>query len=229
MISFGSKERQSKIDWGLFLAISALMLIGTAFIYSATMANESAIAAPWYRQRFFMQGVWYLVGSGAAAMICLVDYHILARWAVVAYWTTILLLVLVLIPGIGATHGWGARRWIDVGFFQAQPSEFAKLSFILAMASFLSRPADELRLPVNFWKGLGMTVLPFLLIMKEPDLGSALILLPVGLTMFYVAGVPPRYINTLIGASCVIVGLILVDILFAPPNWQMKLEEYQRR
>src|SRR2546426_6521911 len=202
-------ERQSKIDWLLLLAISGLMLLGTAFIYSATMANESAVLAPWYRQRFFMQVVWYLFGFGAAAVLCLVDYHLLARWSLVAYWGTILLLVLVLVPGIGATHGWGARRWIDLGFFQAQPSEFAKLSFILAMANFLSRPVDELRLAGIFWKALGMTVLPFLLIMKEPDLGSALILLPVGLTMLYVAGVPVRYLRNLIGGFGLFIVLLL--------------------
>jgi rod shape determining protein RodA len=80
-----------------------------------------------------------------------------------------------------------------------------------------------------FWLALGMVALPFLIIMKEPDLGSALILLPVSLTMLFVAGVPPRYINTLIGASGVLVGLILVDVLFAPPQWQIKLEDYQKR
>jgi rod shape determining protein RodA len=97
------------------------------------------------------------------------------------------------------------------------------------MGNFLSRPIDELRSIPIFWKALGMIALPFLLIMKEPDLGSALILLPVGLTMLFVAGVPPRYINTLIGVSAVFVGLILVDVLFAPPSWQLKLEEYQKR
>src|SRR3954464_12980129 len=136
-----------------------------------------------------MQIIWYPLGRGAAAALCLVDYHILARWSLVAYWITILLLVAVLIPGIGKTHGWGARRWIDLGFFQAQPSEFAKLSFIFAQAHFLSRPADELKLTGVFWKALGLIVLPFILIMKEPDLGSALILMPVGLTMLFVAGV----------------------------------------
>ena len=74
-----------------------------------------------------------------------------------------------------------------------------------------------------------MVALPFLLIMKEPDLGSALILLPVSLIMLFVAGVPPRYINTLLGASGVLVGLILVDVLLAPPKWQIKLEDYQKR
>ena len=221
------KERQSKIDWLLLLGVGGLMLIGVAFIYSATMVNDTTTALPWYRQQFFMQCVWYAFGLAAAAVICLIDYHVLARWALVAYWGTILLLVLVLF--IGSTHGWGARRWINLGFFQAQPSEFAKLAFIMAMANFLSRPADELRLPILFWKALGMTALPFLLIMKEPDLGSALILLPVGLTMLYVAGVPVRYLKNLIGGFALLIALLVVDVLYAPPHWQIKMERYQQR
>jgi rod shape determining protein RodA len=130
---------------------------------------------------------------------------------------------------VGSDQGWGAKRWIVLGPFQLQPSEFAKIGFILALGNFLSRPADELRSVSIFWKALIMLALPFLLIMKEPDLGSALILLPVGLTMLYVAGVPPRFINTLLGAAGVVVALILVDVLFAPPKWQIKLEDYQRR
>src|ERR1043166_5819075 len=88
------KERQSKIDWLLLLGVGGLMLIGVAFIYSATMVNDTTTALPWYRQQFFMQCVWYAFGLAAAAVICLIDYHVLARWALVAYWGTILLLVL---------------------------------------------------------------------------------------------------------------------------------------
>ena len=229
MTGFAVNERQTKVDWLMLPALAGLMLIGALFIFSATMTSESDSQIAWYNQAWFRQIVWYGLGTTAAATLCLVDYHIISRWAGIIYAFTILLLVLVLIPGIGTTHGWGARRWIDVGFFQFQPSEFAKISFILAMANFLGRPIDELRSPRIFWKAIGMIVLPFLLILKEPDLGSALILLPVGLTMLFVAGVPPRYINTLIALAGVVVGLILVDILFAPPNWQIKLEEYQRR
>jgi rod shape determining protein RodA len=65
--------------------------------------------------------------------------------------------------------------------------------------------------------------------MKEPDLGSALILIPVGLTMMYVAGVPIRYLRNLVIGAGMLVLLILVDVLFAPPNWQIKLEDYQKR
>ena len=71
--------------------------------------------------------------------------------------------------------------------------------------------------------------LPFLLILKEPDLGSALVILPVGLVMMYAAGVPVKFLRRLMLGVGVVVGLFLVDILYAPPQWQFKLEDYQRR
>jgi rod shape determining protein RodA len=74
-----------------------------------------------------------------------------------------------------------------------------------------------------------MMGLPFALILKEPDLGSALILLPIGLAMMFVASVPVRALAKLVGAGVLLIGLILVDVLFAPPNWQIKLEDYQKQ
>jgi rod shape determining protein RodA len=135
----------------------------------------------------------------------------------------------VLIPGLGSVR-FNARRWFDFKVFQFQPSEFAKLAFILAQAHFLSRPVEEVRLPGTFWKSLGLTLLPFLLIMKEPDLGSALVLLPTGLIMLYVAGTPRRYIVRLIAGVALLAALFLVDVLFSPPGWwQLKLQPYQQQ
>jgi len=228
MFALSANDRQSRIDWLMLAALGGLMLIGVLFVYSATMANESAALITWYNQPWFRQLVWYGIGLGAMGTICLVDYRILARWSLVIYCFVILLLIAVLIPGVGADR-YGARRWIDLGPFSLQPSEFAKIAFILAMGNFLSRPPDELKSVKIFWQALGMVALPFVIIMKEPDLGSALILLPVSLTMLFVAGVPPRFINTLLGASGLLVALILVDVLFAPPQWQIKLEDYQKR
>lgn len=222
-------ERHPRTDWLMLAALAGLMVIGAFFVFSATMVSEAAAQIVWYNQAWVRQILWYALGLGAMTALLLVDYRILARWSLVAYAVTILLLIAVLIPHVGSTHGWGARRWIDLGPFSLQPSEFAKLSFILAMGNFLSRPLDELRSAAVFWKALGLIALPFLLILKEPDLGSALIFLPVGLTMLFVGGVPLRYINTLIAVSAVIIALILVDVLFAPPQWQIKLEEYQKR
>ena len=220
-------EHKTRIERFQLIALAGLMLLGTAFVYSATMVSESAAAAPIYDQLWFRQIIWYVVGICAAGAVCIVDYHTLARWSFVVYWATILLLVAVLI--MGAAHS-GARRWFDLRFFQLQPSEFAKLAFILAQAHFLSRPVDELQQAQNFWKSIGLMMLPFLLILKEPDLGSALVLLPTGLVMLFAAGTPKRYLFRLMGGVGILGALFLVDVLFAPPGrWQIKLEEYQRQ
>jgi rod shape determining protein RodA len=228
MFALGDTERQSKVEWLQLLALLGLMAVGVLFIYSATLAHQ-ANSTPWYKEAFFRQMVWYAIGATGAVALCLLDYRILARWGPVFYWGTVLSLALVLIPGIGTTHGWGARRWIDLGPFQFQPSEFAKLGFIFAFANFLSRPVEELHVPAVFFKALGMAALPFLLIMKEPDLGSALIFMPVTLMMMYVAGTPVRFLRRVLFVGGVLVLLFLVDVLFAPPQWQIKLQDYQRR
>jgi rod shape determining protein RodA len=219
-------QREPRIDRLQLFGLLGLMLLGAAFVYSATMVGESASQTPWYDQGWVRQIVWYVLGIGAAAALCCVDYHTVARWAMIAYWTSVALLLLVLLCG---TVRFGARRWFNLGFFSLQPSEFAKLAFILAQAHFLSRPGEELRRVATFWQALGMTLLPFVLILKEPDLGSALVLLPTGLVMLFVAGIPRRHLLRLIGGVGIVGALFLVDVLFAPPNWQVKLEDYQRR
>jgi rod shape determining protein RodA len=221
-------EKQARLDKLQLAAITGLMLIGAAFVYSATMVSESAAAAIWYDQSWFRQIVWYCLGAAAGATVCVIDYRTASRFAYVIYWAAILLLVAVLIPGIGATR-FGARRWIDLGFFQVQPSEFAKLATLFVLAHFLSRPADELRHLRNFFKALGLMALPFLLIMKEPDLGSALVFIPAGMMMLFVAGTPPKYLVRLVAVVGALGVLFLVDVLFAPPNWQISLEDYQKK
>ena len=219
-------EHQSRIDRVQLIALAGLMVLGAVFVYSATMVSESARLAPWYNQSWFRQILWYVLGTGAAAALCCVDYHTLARWAMIAYWGTVLSLVLVLF--FGTVH-FGARRWFDLGFLSLQPSEFAKLAFILAQAHFLSRPVEELRVVLTFWKALVLMLLPFVLILKEPDLGSALVLLPTGLAMLLVAGTPRRYLVRLVCGVGILGALFVVDLLFAPPKWQVPLEDYQRR
>jgi rod shape determining protein RodA len=217
-----------KLDRLQLVALAGLMCLGVAFVFSATMANQTASTLPWYDQSWVRQIVWYALGLGAGAALCLVDYHTLARWSLVAYGATIFFLVIVLIPHVGSMR-FGARRWIDLGFFQFQPSEFAKLAFILAAANFLSRPPDELKQPANFWKGIGLMMIPFVLILKEPDLGSALVLLPTGLMMMLVAGTPRKYLLRLVGGVGIVAMLFLADVLFAPPHWRIPMQDYQRQ
>ncbi|HAM70998.1 MAG TPA: hypothetical protein DCM86_05085 [Verrucomicrobiales bacterium] len=226
MIGSVDHETRPRIDWLQLFAVLALISIGTAFIHSATSSNEFFSSRPWYRQPFFWHLVYGAVGAGAATLLCGIDYRALARWSIVAYWGSILLLLAVFVAG---KEVYGARRWIDFGPIQVQPSEFAKTSFIFMMANYLSRPVEELRQPKVFWQAIGLMLLPFLLVLKEPDLGSALLFLPVGLGMLWAAGTPARWLGKLVGAGVLLIILLLVDILFAPPRWQFKLEDYQKR
>jgi rod shape determining protein RodA len=226
MFESNFSESNARVDRVLIVALGGLMVLGAAFVYSATWANTSS--APWYAQSWVRQILWYGLGIGAAAALCLADYRVLSRWSYVVYWLMILLLIAVLVPKIGSLR-FGARRWIDLKFFQFQPSEFAKLAFILAQGSFLSRPVEELRALGVFAKAIGLMLLPFALILKEPDLGSALVLLPTGLLMLFVAGTPKRLLLRLAAWVCVFGALGLADVLFAPPKWQVKMEDYQRR
>ena len=220
------QRRTTGVEWPLWLAVLGLMAISAAFIFSTTGSGELARGARWYDWTATRQVIAYVLGLGVVFVLNLIDYGRLARWSLVAYWFAVLLLVGVYVFGT-ARHG--ARRWLDLGPVQFQPSELAKLTFLFAMANFLSRPAAELRSPAVFAKGLGMAILPFALILKQPDLGSALVFLPTTLVMMLVAGVPQRFLFKVMGGALVLVVLILVDILVAPPGWRLiKLHDYQR-
>jgi rod shape determining protein RodA len=223
------QEQTARLDRLQLVALAGFLFISAAFVYSATMVDAAAAAQPWYDQSWVRQIFWYVMGAGVATALCTMDYLALARWSYIAYWLTILTLIAVLIPKIGSTHGWGARRWIDLGFFQFQPSEFAKLAFIMAAANFLSRPIEELKQVQNFWKAIGLMMLPFVLILKEPDLGSALVLLPTGLVMMLVAGTPRQYLIRLTGIVGLLGLLFVTDEFFLPQGWwQIPMQPYQR-
>jgi rod shape determining protein RodA len=206
-------ERRHDYDWPLAAAVLGLMIIGTAFIFSATEGQTL----------YLRQVVWYVLGIGAAAAACYFEYGSLARWSAVFYWASMVLLVAVY--AIGAFHH-GAKRWIDLGAFNLQPSEFAKIGFILWLAHYLSRPQEELRRGKVFLGTLGYTLLPFILVLKEPDMGSALVFLAISLAMMFVAGVPGRLLGGLVGGVGLLVVLGVALILFAPVKLKI-LESYQ--
>ena len=218
-----------RLDRVLLVALAGLMTFGLLFVYSATYNNELFATASTLRQPFVKQAIFYAAGLGIAFILCLKDYNTLGRWAYVFYWLNILMLTLVLIPGIGSMR-YGARRWFDLGGTQFQPSDMAKGAFILAMAAFLSRPRGELNDYRVLLKGIGLAVLPFVLILLEPDLGSSLMILPTGLAMMYVAGAPASFVRKLIGGFFLIVGLALAYVFFVPNDWKpIQLPDYQKR
>ena len=207
----------NRLDRTLLFALTGLMAFGVLFVYSAAYNNDLFSSHSTIRQPFVKQAIFYTIGIGVAFVVCLKDYNQLARWAYVFYWLNILILILVLIPGIGTVRN-GARRWFDLGPADFQPSEMAKVAFILAMAQFLSRPRIELSDPKVLFRGICIALLPFVLILLEPDLGSSLMILPTGLAMVYVAGAPAGFVRKLIGGSILIVGLALAYIFFYTYN-----------
>jgi rod shape determining protein RodA len=194
------------IDWLLLAAVFLLCGVGLAMIYSAT---GGATRVYWTQV--------YAIGLGTLAMaVCLtVDYRTLVDKSHLIYLAMVVTLVGVLF--FGAVRG-GSRRWIDLGVFNLQPSEFAKAVLALVLAKLLG----EVRRPALANQDLLtagiLTAVPLLLIARQPDLGTAATLLPVALVVIFVAGMPMRYLAV----------LALVAALIAPVAYQWGLEDYQR-
>ncbi len=117
----------------------------------------------------------------------------------------------------GVVRG-GARRWIPLGLFNLQPSEFAKIAVALVLAKFFGESRRQIPTRADLATGAAMAALPFLLIARQPDLGTAVTLLPVYLFIAYVAGLPLR----MLGMAA------LVGVLAAPVAWKFALKEYQK-
>ena len=194
------------IDWALVAVIAALCAIGLTNIYSAT---------GWWTQTVETQLYGIALGF-VALLICLsVDYRSLADRSHLIYLGVIALLLYVLF--FGAVRG-GARRWIDLGSFNLQPSEFAKAALALVLAKFLAEGRRAAVTRVDLLIAAALTTVPLLLIARQPDLGTAAALIPIALAVVYVAGMSMRIVGV----------LALLAVLAAPIAWRFALEDYQR-
>ena len=120
-------------DWPLFLSVAVIATIGVMNLYSATSARTGALS-----ELYIQQIYWLAVGAGAATIIASVDYRVYERYAYGAYVATIAALILVFLLGKSIR---GTHRWIQIGSFLFQPSEFMKLSLLLAVSRSCSRAA----------------------------------------------------------------------------------------
>ena len=183
-----------------------LSLFGLFFIYSAQLASG--------RTAWQMQLLYLAVGAGVYLATSLLDYRIWLRYSHWVYLVSLVLLVLVLIKGIGTTHGMGARRWIDLGPAAFQPSEFAKVAVLFATASILTGSKlgtvrDSLQVLLKLALAVG---LPMLLIIAEPDLGSALVIAPMVFAMLFVSNLSLRFFAGALGAFALLVGIVAIDV-----------------
>lgn len=193
------------MDWGLIGMVLALSVIGSIVVYSATIHNAD-IAQLWRKQIF-----WFVFSLFVMWLFSRIDYRFWMEASYIFYTISIISLILVLFIGDETN---GARRWIRLGFFSYQPSELAKLSIILVLARYIGSRMVEINFLRRFFMLLGILGFPLLLILKQPDLGSALLLVPASLVMMYVGGVQVRrlmWMFILGAASCPLIWHFLKD------------------
>jgi rod shape determining protein RodA len=199
------------IEWPLLILALLVTGVGLTTILSATHHSERLLSPFVVRQAVF-------AGFGLVLMTIAVsiDYRSLNRYAYVFYAAVVGALVLV--PVIGVSGG-GAKRWLNIGPFGLQPSEFMKVALVLALAHQLHRVAGERRLSVLRLIGPAVLVaIPGALILKQPDLGTAIALAMGAFTVLMMAGLPARLL--------VIAALIIGPLL--PYGWH-HLKPYQQR
>ncbi len=192
-------------DFILLGATLVLIVVGTLFIYSSGLSFTGMQLS----NEYIKQLIW--AGSGLLLMIgaILIDYHRLRGISTYLYGLTVLLLLVT--PFVGReVHG--ARSWIGVGEFGIQPSEFAKVTTILFLASYLTGIGKRVRELPRFLLGLAIVLLPIGLILLQPDMGTALVYIPIFVFMAFVARAKLRHILFLITAGLLTIVLAVLPL-----------------
>jgi rod shape determining protein RodA len=191
-------QRIRGVSWGLVLLICAAACFGIAVLYSAADGNME----PWAAKQTMRFAIALILMLGAA----LVDMR---RWFHAAYWVYAIVLALVVAVDLRGFVGMGAQRWIDLGMIQLQPSELMNVAVVLALARYFHSLSDEdvgriryLILPAS------MVIVPAALVLKQPDLGTAIVLLMGGTVLVFIAGVRLRFfLLTAIAAAAALPGV----------------------
>jgi len=231
MILRGMVKRLRGMNWWLTLSVAGLLAVGVLFIYSACHTRLDQAATLHKRQMVW--ALWGWLGYFGAALL---DYRRVRDLAASFYVLSVGLLVAVLLVG---TRIYGAQRWLMLFGVGIQPSEIAKLSFILASACLLVPAAGRFGRPPAWGWNLALAAVPMVLIMRQPDLGTALAFVPMALAMLFAGGVPLRPLVTLtllglIGAGLIVAAVVLPHRLGLPPERQEQifrvvgLSAYQR-
>jgi rod shape determining protein RodA len=192
----------------LILVVATLMVsvIGVVMVYTAT---RGPLLAQGDDPKSFLkkQGLFVVLGVVTMLVVAVFDYRRLEPLATVLYWLIVLALVGVFVVGSSAQ---GAARWFSLGPLQLQPSEFAVLALILAVASYCARREEEGLAWRDVFRLLIMAGIPIVLVLLQPDLGTAMIMVIVLLVMLAVAGLPIRIlVMLLIGTA--LVALVAVE------------------
>jgi len=196
----------------LFGVLAILNLLGLVMVLSASsVVGLHREGSSWY---YFSRQLLGVVGGMALFLVTMrVDYRRWRRYAVLGYGLVVVLLVAVLVPRVGVNVN-GSSRWVDLGLLQLQPSEFAKIATLILVADLIARrqawvdDAHKVLIPVGMWFGLVAALL-----MKQPNLGTTLVLGSVVFAMLFTAGVPGRYLRRAAVSSA---ALALIATLTTP-------------
>lgn len=201
----------SNFDWTIFILTLIISSVGVVFIYSAM----HGVASEGLKNLYISQIKWILYGLVALIIVLLLDYRTLGRFAYLFYFLSLVTLVLVLLIGKKAS---GAQRWLVIGGYTFQVSEMAKLVLIMTLARYFGggKLIGDYKLKDLVVPGM-LTVIPFLLIAKQPDLGTSMVLVFVLFVMIFIVEVNPKILLYLTGTS----------VLALPAAWFF-LKDYQK-
>ena len=190
-----ARENFSQFDRILTFSVAALLIIGTLLVYAATkdwFANQG-LDPEYYLKRHLVN---ILIGGLLAYGTTLIDYRLLRAYTPIVWALAVLGLVIVLIPGLGSEIN-GAQAWISFpGGFQIQPAELAKIAIIVGISMILAEKHDKDANPTDkdVMKALAIAAVPILLILRQPDLGTVVIISAAILTIIATSGAPTRWV-----------------------------------
>jgi len=178
------------LDFTLLALVAVTTVFGSIMVFSATRHSDSPYT-------FISKHIVYvIVGVAVMGVTAALDYQKLRDWSRLIYVGSVAALGAVLIPGVGSVHK-NIRAWFDIGPFQIQPAEFAKIATIVTVASYLGSVVERLGLK-ELAVSLVLLGLPMGLILLQPDLGTTLVFVVVGVGLLVVGGVPARYLIVLL-------------------------------
>ena len=205
------KRILKNLDWWLIIAVLLLMGCGLGLIDSATHSFAVSTGKAWHVQR---QSMFMLFGIVMVAISLAFDYRMLKNYANKLFWFNIILLLAVMFVGHSQL---GAQRWIQIGTFTFQPSEFAKAFLIICLAAFMEKRIEWLEEFKDYLPVFGYILVPFVLVMRQPDLGTSLTFIAILVSMIFVSGFKYKWFFRM--------GVAFVAML---PVFWMILKDYQK-
>lgn len=196
-----------QIDWVIATSVFLIVSLGLLVLYSSGIKAGEVKSEIDASRQFLYAGIGLLAGI----VVARIDYRVFKSYAVVLYVLMVVSLAAVDFIGFSAL---GAQRWISIGFFQFQPSEFAKLALILVLAAYYSNVYSRSHQIRYFIYSIIILAVPMMLVVIQPDLGTGLVLFVIWLSMTLASRVKKRYL--IAGAAAGAVSLPIVYSLLAP-------------